>query len=147
MFCLAFSADGRRVATGSDDRTIRVWDLPPEAGLGSEAGEEGVGESGRVIGPSRTLWGHEGRVWRLNWLDHQRLASVAEVSALSLSTVEHFSQPLTRLLSRIGAGHDLPDLVPRVGQRGGADSQDFRGGARRAEHMELGELSAGGRRG
>ncbi len=44
VWCVAFSPDGKRLASGSDDHSVRVWD----AATGQ---------------PLHTLWGHKGPVF------------------------------------------------------------------------------------
>ncbi|KAL2142933.1 hypothetical protein VTI28DRAFT_512 [Corynascus sepedonium] len=36
VFCASFSADGRYLASGGDDRSVRVWDLAPESNSGND---------------------------------------------------------------------------------------------------------------
>ncbi|SCV69818.1 BQ2448_1212 [Microbotryum intermedium] len=68
IFTTAFSPSGRYLLTGSDDRTLRVWDADAPGGSG----------------PLQVLWGHLGRVWRARWLDEHTLMSVAEVGQVEV---------------------------------------------------------------
>lgn len=73
-----------RLLTASDDRTLRIFPLPSfdstvplEAGTVpltiSEDTEEGSGKR-------ETIWGHDGRVWRAEWLEEGKgLVSIGEV--------------------------------------------------------------------
>ncbi|GAA5830671.1 hypothetical protein JCM5353_007581 [Sporobolomyces roseus] len=80
IFTAIFSpVDANLLATGSDDRTLRIWDLSslssdltPSTSATDRQGERSVESF------CRTLWGHEGRVWRIDWVDEKRLVSVAE---------------------------------------------------------------------
>jgi WD40 repeat protein len=63
--CVAISADGQLLATGSQDDTVKLWD----------------GQTGKEL---LTLKGHEGTVRRLAFLDNHRLASAAEDGTVRL---------------------------------------------------------------
>lgn len=67
VYSISFSPSGHELATCSDDRTLRTWAI-----ITSEST------------CTRTLWGHEGRVWRVRWIDAGHLVSVAEVCPLLL---------------------------------------------------------------
>ncbi|CAN6638120.1 tRNA (34-2'-O)-methyltransferase regulator Rtt10p [Trichomonascus vanleenenianus] len=58
IFGVCFSSDGRKVASCSDDRSVRLWDL-------SDGSEVAVG------------WGHTGRIWALLF-DGDQIISVSE---------------------------------------------------------------------
>src|SRR5262249_12712850 len=63
---VAFSPDGRRLATASWDRTAKVWDFDPQ-------------RAGDVIIPLVSLTGHQDRVHSVAFSpDSQRLASAGE---------------------------------------------------------------------
>ena len=55
---LCWSRDGRRLASCSDDRTARVWDLGPTAAAG--APHDGVCAS---LEAEKVIYGHDGRLW------------------------------------------------------------------------------------
>ena len=60
IFCVTVSDNGKRVATCSDDRSIRLWDL-------CSGDELSVG------------WGHTARIWDLKFFDNDtKLVSVSE---------------------------------------------------------------------
>ncbi|GAA5871495.1 hypothetical protein JCM16303_000772 [Sporobolomyces ruberrimus] len=67
------------LASGSDDRSLRIWDLSPfsPANLRTKAADASDAERD-VEAQARVLWGHEGRVWRIEWVDEKRLVSVGE---------------------------------------------------------------------
>lgn len=74
IFTVAFSpVSPELLASGSDDRTLRIWDLSPLSTASPEP-------SKIIEKDARVLWGHEGRVWRIEWVDDARLVSVGEVS-------------------------------------------------------------------
>ena len=58
-FDIAFSPDGRWVASGSDDETVRVWDASSELLLG-------------------VLTGHDGPVTSVRWSEDDQLLSWLE---------------------------------------------------------------------
>ena len=58
MFSVAVSGDGKRVVSGSDDKTVRVWDVETGECLKvmeghTNEGEVGGGERGREEGGER----------------------------------------------------------------------------------------------
>jgi WD40 repeat protein len=66
ILSVAWSPDGKRLATGSDDNTVRVWDA----------------QKGTLL---HTLTGHTGKVWSVAWSqDGKRLASGSEDSTVRI---------------------------------------------------------------
>ncbi|KAK9478605.1 WD40-repeat-containing domain protein [Lipomyces japonicus] len=63
IFYLQFSPDGKRVASCSDDRCIKVWKIDNE---NDEAACTSTG------------WGHLARIWQLRWVSSDRLISCSE---------------------------------------------------------------------
>lgn len=59
VFNLAFSPSGQQLASVSDDRAVFIWNLED--------------------GSCRKMWGHEGRIWRVSWINEVQVVSVAEV--------------------------------------------------------------------
>jgi WD40 repeat protein len=79
---LAFSPDGKRVAAGSDDRTVRVWD--------------------RATGQGSVLEGHTDEVWMLLFLSGGKtLASASKDRTIRLTDLDSRA-------SRVLAGHEGP---------------------------------------
>ncbi|GAA5935945.1 hypothetical protein JCM1841_006598 [Sporobolomyces salmonicolor] len=99
IFALSFSPSSRYLASGSDDRTIRIWDLTKLSLSSSSRPEQASAEPA-------TLWGHEGRVWRVDWLDETTLTSVAEDATCRLwafqppGPLASFAPPAPSRLSR-----------------------------------------------
>ncbi|CAM9668645.1 unnamed protein product, partial [Ectocarpus sp. 13 AM-2016] len=63
IFRVAWREDGMRLASASDDRTVRVWDEEDRAAAGEEEGRDG---GGRLVW---TGWGHASRVWDVGFAD------------------------------------------------------------------------------
>jgi WD40 repeat protein len=81
IFTVAFSPlSPDLLASGSDDRTLRIWDLSPLSTSSDSTNSNVATQEKLVEEQARVLWGHEGRVWRIEWVDKNRLVSVAEVS-------------------------------------------------------------------
>ncbi|GAA6043458.1 hypothetical protein JCM8097_002870 [Rhodosporidiobolus ruineniae] len=137
IFTAAFSPSAARLATGSDDRTLRLFPLPPfssSAPLDTEKRplviEEGGGEGEREV-----VWGHEGRVWRAEWADEERVVSVGEDATCRLwspsPSPPSSSRPNLALTQTFRSGHDgrslwsvCPVALPSVKEgvlTGGAD--------------------------
>ncbi|GAA5820188.1 hypothetical protein JCM11491_006145 [Sporobolomyces phaffii] len=85
IFTVAFCpASQDLLASGSDDRTLRVWDLSPNR----ESPAPRSADANEIEREARVLWGHEGRVWRIEWVDEKRLVSVAEDATCRLWELE-----------------------------------------------------------
>jgi WD40 repeat protein len=92
VFAVRFHPEGRWVASCSDDRTLRVWDLEATTEDDKERGttgfEEVEGEAKGGKGCVAMGWGHQARPWGVRFLpaeegdgdgvDFVKLASVAE---------------------------------------------------------------------
>lgn len=82
IFGVAFSPSGNTVASVSDDRTVRVWDL--------------------LSGEVQVLWGHQDRVWRVVWVDEETIASAGQDAVVLL-----WKKKLGKwAVSQKWAGHD-----------------------------------------
>ena len=98
---LCWSRDGRRLASCSDDRTARVWDLGPTAAAG--APHDGVCAS---LEAEKVIYGHDGRLWDCLFSDDSKTL----VTASEDCTCRFWS--LSRARS---AETDTSDLVATVG--------------------------------
>jgi len=87
VFAIAFNPDGKRVATGGYDRTIRIWEM----------GEETKGEKNKTSAETVvTLNGNEGTIFALAYSDDGKLL----VSGASDGGVDLWDDRDGRLLNR-----------------------------------------------
>ncbi|GAA5909266.1 tRNA (34-2'-O)-methyltransferase regulator RTT10 [Sporobolomyces salmoneus] len=93
IFTVSFSPEPPNLlASGSDDRTVRIWDLSSISTPASSAYTKEE-ETQLVEKEARILWGHEGRVWRIEWVDEERLVSVGEDATCRLWRLSSRSIP------------------------------------------------------
>lgn len=152
IFSAAFSPTSLsppRLLTASDDRTIRLFPLPTfdpsfplEDGNVPATISEGESDRSGGTGIRETMWGHEGRVWRAEWLEDGRgLVSIGEVrffrclqySKTSLTDFDCSPSPLfsSRRTQPFGSGHHraphyrslLPPSLPAPRDRNIASQQ------------------------
>ena len=67
---VAWSEDGRLLASASDDRSLCVWDVPE---IGDVAGEQNLDTPATIIAPRLRLYGHTGRLWDACFVPGQAL--------------------------------------------------------------------------
>jgi WD40 repeat protein len=114
VLCVAFSPDAKRLATGSLDGTVRLWDADPRGGR----------EAGRSLA---VLSGHIDAVSSLAWFpDGQRLVSASDDKTVKLW------DPVTRMefITLSGHGHHVNAVAispdgRRIVSAGGNKRQRF----------------------
>ncbi|GAA5972994.1 hypothetical protein JCM3765_005606, partial [Sporobolomyces pararoseus] len=82
------------LASGSDDRTLRIWNLSPLSTSTESTTKNPQEAVNTVEAQARALWGHEGRVWRIEWVDEKRLLSVGEDATCRLWRLNSNDSPL-----------------------------------------------------
>lgn len=72
IYNVVYSPSGNLLASVSDDRTVKIWSSHDRT---TRTADDGVAERD----PMMSMWGHEGRIWRVEWIDDTRLATCGEV--------------------------------------------------------------------
>lgn len=74
IYKIQWRDDGNQVATASDDRTLRIWNIPRSTASQAED-----------LTSEQVLWGHTGRVWDCTYLQ-QHIVTVSEDCSFKIWT-------------------------------------------------------------
>eukprot|EP00250_Pteridium_aquilinum_P022674 c2553_g1_i1 orf=96-4151(+) len=96
IFRIAWSLDGKRLASVSDDRSLRVWNIQKEPCESVEAGTEKDG-----FQLASVMYGHTARVWDCH-IDSKFLITVSEDCTYRIWTVD--GKPLVKMTAHLGRG-------------------------------------------
>ncbi|GAA5917109.1 hypothetical protein JCM6882_009349 [Rhodosporidiobolus microsporus] len=125
------SSSPARLCTASDDRTLRLFPLPSDFSptIPLEEGENKPPVIDLGGGGEEVLWGHEGRVWRAEWVDDERIDATLRLWTASPPDPPSPScpspSPALSLSHTFRSGHDgrsiwsVAPLIARESEDGG----------------------------
>ncbi|KAK4054285.1 WD repeat-containing protein 6 [Microbotryomycetes sp. JL221] len=102
IYSVVYSPNCLHAASVSDDRTVRIWDARDKTlETDALAPQDNVKERTDLI----QMWGHDGRVWRVEWIDDRTLVSAAEDGSCIVWSID-VQLNTSQQLHRFSGGHD-----------------------------------------
>ncbi|KAK4244136.1 WD40-repeat-containing domain protein [Corynascus novoguineensis] len=116
VFCASFSADGRYLASGGDDRSVRVWDLTPESNP-SNVNDDQAPLSDGTTRHGLLCRNRSGRITGITFFpDNRQVISSSDDGAITiwdlLPTNEEGQQPIKQHINLKQASHISITPVP-----------------------------------